>query len=198
MLRVVPLPRRLGCRRCYLQPSFFCRAAACCHSKEPARTTRTPSPVTSEAGEPTRATRSPSTCEAPDDGARLPRAPPRNPALPPARRPRRDRAVAPDGRGRGQRARTARHLGYFTPTLTLELQRNARRQGAARGDDHGRARRAHAREQRADRLQRRRSRRTGVRAAQRDAIRTGWPHARRASPSTSRPGTTPRPAACAA
>ena len=33
-------------------------------------------------------------------GARLPRAPPRNPALPPARRPRRDRALAPDGGGR--------------------------------------------------------------------------------------------------
>ncbi len=51
----------------------------------------------------------------------------------PDRRPRRDRALAAHGRGRGQCARAARHLGYFTPTLTLELNETPGGQGAARG-----------------------------------------------------------------
>ena len=84
-------------------------------------------------------------------------------------------------------------LGYFTPTLTLELHETPDGQGAARGDDHGRARRTHARQPTC--------RSTSAGRSQSDARRRGAarrdPHrlaaARRASPSRSRPGTTPRP-----
>ena len=88
-------------------------------------------------------------------------------------------------------------LGYFTPTLTLEMQETPGWQDAARSDDHRRAGRTHARERCPDRFQRPDCRR---RSSPTRAATPSAPAGRcaRARPSTSRPGTTPRPPRCAA